>query len=79
MSMASDSTYLSPSPDANIMVSSHIPFIITTEMQTRQHSVFPRKCLREPAAEFFGVMIIVMFGLGVPARPDSPGTRTSRR
>ena len=23
-----------------------------------------RKCLREPAAEFFGVMILVMFGLG---------------
>ena len=32
MSMTFDSTYLSPSPDANIMISSHIPFIITTEM-----------------------------------------------
>ncbi|KAM5541371.1 hypothetical protein V8D89_004925 [Ganoderma adspersum] len=53
MSMTSESTHVFPSSDANVRNSHQSPNWSRI-----------RNSIREPAAEFFGVMILVMFGLG---------------
>ena len=85
MSMPCDSKLFSPSANANVMkshrslwprvLSAYVsPHMIAAVVSTHQ-LILSRNYIREPAAEFLGVMILVMFGNGAACQAQLSGNK----